>query len=788
MTDSQHSHFNFSMPIAENYTVISPVYEPWLIFVSILIAISASYIAFVTAHRVSHNEFAREANVWRICAAVFLGIGIWSMHFVGMLAYQFGIPITYNTTITLFSMLPAILASYIVVSSQQLKSVPFIVRSILMGAGIGSMHYVGMMAMQTGAVMVYDPWLFSLSVAVAVLLSGVALYVDEHQKASVSLLHSVQTLYASIVMGLAISGMHYIGMYAMYVVDTGAAHSHVSSTPPEALIRLVLAVVIVASLALLGLIEYRSRVLASARLNSVLNCVQEGFINFGADGKVNYINPAAVQLFGIQQNNAAQLYVHDLIVDEVGSRSAILSNVLSLIATQTSDQVTERLTGKHSNGDRFPISVTITHAVHAEQSFVCTVRDLTDLNRQEVFTQSIFDNLPLAIIVKNATDLSLVNVNIAAQKILGKPKAELIGANDFDIFNIDDAARITKSDTSVLDTLIPAAIEDEAVTIDGKIRYLTTKKTPIFGGVDKKTPRFLLTVIEDVTDLRATRQALEHANKRMAMAADAAQIGFWEWDAESNEIIWDEWMHRIYEIPETQQFSDYDDWVATLHPEDIADVSVKLEEAFADSGEFHTEFRALTSSNEMRYIKVDGACEGAKMFGINMDITARVLAEKEAKRLSLTDALTELANRSALLQYFEREVARNLRNNTLIYCLYIDLDKFKPINDTYGHHAGDEVLIQVAKRLVEAIRPSDCAARIGGDEFVVILSDIDKHEDATHFISRIHNGFTAPIQYDGVELSVGASLGVSYYPTEGATLDELLSAADKKMYETKRSR
>ena len=329
--NTPHSHFNFSASMAEHQNLIVPSVDPSLVVVSVAIAIIASYIGFVITHKVSQNEFTQEAKVWRLCAAIFLGVGIWAMHFVGMMAYRYGIPIAYDIPITLVSILPAALASYVVVSSQQLKKVPFVVRSILMGIGIGSMHYAGMMAIKMNAMMVYNPWLFGLSIIIAVLLSGVALKVDERQKSRTTALHSAQTLYAAIIMGLAISGIHYVGMYSMYVVDVGMSHTTIINTPPEELVRVILAVVFVSSLLLLGLIEYRSRVLATVRLNTILDCVQEGFINFGRDGKVIYGNPAAARLFGIQQDAFPQFYISDLICDQNGNNAAILNSIMHLL-------------------------------------------------------------------------------------------------------------------------------------------------------------------------------------------------------------------------------------------------------------------------------------------------------------------------------------------------------------------------------------------------------------------------------------------------------------------------
>lgn len=786
MLNAHAAHFNFSTSISTNQHIIVPSVEPLLVAVSVTIAITASYIGFIISHKVSHKEFTQEANVWRLCSALSLGVGIWAMHFVGMMAYSYSIPISYDITITVMSIIPAALASYIVVSSQQLSRVPFWVRCLLMGIGIGSMHYAGMMAMQMNAMMIYDPLLFGLSIIIAVLLSGVALKVDEHHKNRSTSLHSVQTIYAALIMGIAISGMHYVGMFSMFVVDVGLPHSEVINTPPEQLVKIILVVVIVSSLLLLGLIEYRSRLLATARLNTVLDCVQEGFLNFGRDGKVIYGNPAAARLFGIQQNALPQYDISDLICDLKGNKTAVLNSITQLLGKHTADQVTERLIGKKQSGELFPIAITINISDNTESSFVCIIRDLSDLNRQEVFTQNVFDNLPLAIIVKKATDLTIVHVNSAAQSLLERPKASLIGFNDFDLFDEEDAARITASDTEVLDTLTPTTIQEEAVRIGDETRFISTRKTPIFDREQSQQPRFLLTIIEDVTDLRHARKALEQANKRMAMAADAAQIGFWEWNSETNELIWDDWMHKIYGLPKSQHKADYSAWASTVHPDDYPTVSKQFKDALTQKTEFHTEFRMLTPDSDVRYIKADGSAEGTKMFGINMDITARVVAEKEAERLSLTDPLTGLANRSALSQYLAREIPRNIRQHTRLFCVYIDLDKFKPVNDTHGHKAGDEVLITIAKRLFDTVRQSDFAARIGGDEFVVLLNDIDNDNDVEHLVSRLHFEMTSPIHTCAGELTVGASMGIAQCPADGSTLDELLSVADNKMYEQKR--
>jgi diguanylate cyclase (GGDEF)-like protein len=173
------------------------------------------------------------------------------------------------------------------------------------------------------------------------------------------------------------------------------------------------------------------------------------------------------------------------------------------------------------------------------------------------------------------------------------------------------------------------------------------------------------------------------------------------------------------------------------------------------------------------------------MIGVNFDITKRVMAEKKIRQLAQTDHLTGLANRSALERFIKQEFARVERTGSKVGCLYFDLDKFKPINDTYGHAVGDKVLIEVAKRLQDTARKTDCAARIGGDEFVVIVTDIENQVQINRALSRLICAIKAPIKSEYGDLLVEASVGFALYPDDAQSFDELLSMADKRMYDQK---
>ena len=163
-------------------------------------------------------------------------------------------------------------------------------------------------------------------------------------------------------------------------------------------------------------------------------------------------------------------------------------------------------------------------------------------------------------------------------------------------------------------------------------------------------------------------------------------------------------------------------------------------------------------------------------------------AEQAALRAATRDALTGLGNRIALDAQFEQAASQAQRHRQGMALLFIDLDGFKPINDQFGHEVGDLVLVNVARRLRSVLRKSDIVARIGGDEFVVILTEGDaaEREVTRQLVDKLLMAIREPMILEGQRCQVQASIGVSYFPEHGSTLNHLMSAADKDMYHTKR--
>lgn len=160
--------------------------------------------------------------------------------------------------------------------------------------------------------------------------------------------------------------------------------------------------------------------------------------------------------------------------------------------------------------------------------------------------------------------------------------------------------------------------------------------------------------------------------------------------------------------------------------------------------------------------------------------------EKVIKNLAYYDQLTKVANRTMFYKHAEKILCTAKRNNSLLGLMFVDVDRFKCINDTYGHEIGDQVLIRVAHMLTEATRKNDVVARFGGDEFLVLLTDIKSYNNYQVIVSRIMNTTNSIMNCQGEEIDISLSIGVSFYPDDGDNIDALIVKADEAMYMAKR--
>jgi diguanylate cyclase (GGDEF)-like protein/PAS domain S-box-containing protein len=235
-------------------------------------------------------------------------------------------------------------------------------------------------------------------------------------------------------------------------------------------------------------------------------------------------------------------------------------------------------------------------------------------------------------------------------------------------------------------------------------------------------------------------------------------------------------------------------WPSRIHPDDRAGAIAAYDEHWRSGVPLRAEYRMLTRDGTEIWVRdeayaINDASRGNHTVsqGFLVDATDRKRLEAKLMHDALHDPLTGLANRVLFRDHLERALARRHRDGSMVALLFVDLDDFKAVNDTFGHGGGDEVLVQVAGRLVGAIRAEDIAARQGGDEFTVLLGEVATAADALGSADRVLRELRRPIQLGDRSVTVGGSIGIALAAGEGVSADDLLGQADAAMYTAKSS-
>jgi diguanylate cyclase (GGDEF)-like protein/PAS domain S-box-containing protein len=232
--------------------------------------------------------------------------------------------------------------------------------------------------------------------------------------------------------------------------------------------------------------------------------------------------------------------------------------------------------------------------------------------------------------------------------------------------------------------------------------------------------------------------------------------------------------------------------VNMLHvPEDTVDITAEVISTVEKMGKWSGEIRMLHQDGHIGWIEsmcvplYDDKGQMLGALGINRDITERKNETARLEHLAHYDQLTNVPNRYLLLDRLTHLITQSQRNEHRFALLFIDIDKFKLINDTKGHLFGDQVLIELASRLKSSIRNSDTLARFGGDEFIILLENIADKKDASTMTETIMQTLKNEFIVDGERIEIFCSIGIAMFPDDGTTTDRLITTADRAMYETK---
>jgi diguanylate cyclase (GGDEF)-like protein/PAS domain S-box-containing protein len=315
---------------------------------------------------------------------------------------------------------------------------------------------------------------------------------------------------------------------------------------------------------------------------------------------------------------------------------------------------------------------------------------------------------------------------------------------------------------------------------DGKKRIIDVSLTPHFAEGGQQVGAFVL--INDITEQWRAEQAVRDSETRMRKFAEATSEGI---AFHKNGVITDVNSALLdltgYSAPEMLGRQTID-----FVPEDCRAEVVEhirsLDETPYESAILHKDGHTVAVEYAPKSLPYEGQIH--RVVAVR-DITARKQAQQRIEFLALHDPLTQLPNRQYLNEFLPRTLRLAKRQGVSTALLFIDLDGFKSVNDRFGHLAGDQLLCETARRLRSTVRESDLVVRLGGDEFLVVLCQIERASDAVQVAENLLSSMQPPVLVDDKAVSVLPSIGISLYPKHAGSVDDLISQADTAMYRAK---
>ena len=301
-------------------------------------------------------------------------------------------------------------------------------------------------------------------------------------------------------------------------------------------------------------------------------------------------------------------------------------------------------------------------------------------------------------------------------------------------------------------------------------------------------------IAERTSQLVEATRALEAQRERLAYALEGSRLALFDLDAQTGRVLLSAEWARMVGAPEGETLTTVKALAERVPDEDHA---LLYESAIGvlkgRVAQYDVEHRFVREDGSILWIRsrchvTERAPNGRALraTGTNSDITARKTVEQMLQHQALTDSLTDLANSRHFADRLAQSVAKAQREGGVLALLYADLDGFKEINDAHGHAAGDELLRQIGKRFVECVRASDTVARVGGDEFAVLLDTAASRAGAEEVAAKLNHALRAPLVLgDGVEAHVTCSIGIALFSRDGADGPALMRAADAAMYRAK---
>lgn len=413
-----------------------------------------------------------------------------------------------------------------------------------------------------------------------------------------------------------------------------------------------------------------------------------------------------------------------------------------------------------------------------------------EFQKSEAFLKTIFNSIqdPFCIIDR---DYRIVRANATYARLRNKRLGDLLGKTCYE-------ALLNR--TSVCDECIvqktfasgdPCAKEKRAHLLNGMKTWSAINTYPI---VDSDgTVSHVIEYTQDITERKLSEAALRESEERYALAARGANDGLWDWDLRNNKIYLSSRWKAMLGYEEKDLGSSPEEWFGMIHPDDRGEVEIKIAAHLSGRNQyFEGEYRIRHKDGTYRWAlnrglaTMDQNGHAQRMAGSQTDITSRKSAEELLVYNAFHDALTGLPNRALFMDRLQHVITASTRRADELYAvLFLDMDRFKIINDSLGHTVGDQLLIVMGQQLSECLRPGDTVARLGGDEFAILLDNISELKDAVDVAERIHQRLSTPLLVKGHEVFASVSVGIAMGSERYERPEQVLRDADIAMYQAK---
>jgi diguanylate cyclase (GGDEF)-like protein/PAS domain S-box-containing protein len=407
---------------------------------------------------------------------------------------------------------------------------------------------------------------------------------------------------------------------------------------------------------------------------------------------------------------------------------------------------------------------------------------------------STYNAIPIPTVVVGHGGV-ILQVNQAALDALGRKEADVLKRHCHDLLH---PSGITSEECPVCSNIrLGISMLDYEIELPSLGKWRSFSLTPINAPGDL---RGMVQVIQDISIRKRAELELRESRSLLEEAQEMAHLGNWNLDLTTGHATWSDEEFRLLGYEPHSVEASAENFMKAVHPDDREAVQREMQRTMnpEEVEPYSIEHHVLLPDGEERVVLERGTVEfdeqyrPLRMYGTTLDITERkimeeTLKEKEShlQHLAHHDTLTGLPNRLLLLDRLNQAIAKAHRNKKVLALLFVDLDKFKQINDSLGHYIGDGVLRSVATRLGDYLREGDTLARIGGDEFTVIVESLEQSQYVGIVAQKLLRAFEKPFHLEGHEFYLTASIGVSLYPSDGKDADTLLRNADAAMYRAK---